>query len=127
MTSDPREKLDRLIDLMIEETLAEEVTMPDKADAARARSILEAARRQVGRDKLATARLAVETRKSQSQVTSLDLARARSELQRALSDKSNEATPLMLAARKGQVLSERDKEGLAADLEELRKLESDDT
>ncbi len=127
MTSDPREKLDRLVDLMIEETLADEVLTPDKADADKAKSILEAAKRRIARDRLVAARQAVEARKNGDRVVSLDLARARSELQQALSDKSGEATPLMLAARKGRVLSERDKDGLAADLEELRKLESDDT
>jgi hypothetical protein len=87
-------------------------------------SILEEAKRFVGKSRLDQAKAAVSARSSQSpKVSSTDRARMRGKLASMRSGAGENVEGMMLAARKGKKLSERDEEGALDDLAQLEALE----
>ena len=88
-------------------------------DAAIAR-----ARSECARERLATARVELAAWRGQgAKPSKLALDEARSRLQRLRSGDSELGSRMMLAARKGEGLSEKDLESLLEDLAELERLE----
>lgn len=127
-----REELERIEDALIrnileapaDEIRAEIREFGDDPDTCvtLADAMLAQAQEQCGREILERARAEAAAFKARSaQVISLE--QARGELDAMRQDQSS---PLMLAARKGQRLSERDQEALLRAKEQLKRLESED-
>lgn len=93
-----------------------------KVDAAIQRGIFNAGKANLTR---AQAQLAL-VKSSLTSASPNANASTRERFEKIRNGKADEAEPIMMAARKGEDLSEKDIEGILEDLEELDRLEDDD-
>ena len=121
--------LDDILALTAEEAATElrEVGITPENAVARVRRAIENAQTEYGRRRLAAAKQGVAAfRTGRSDVVPLaDRQRQRSRLE-AMRHNAPSASGMMMAARKAEVLSQRDEEGLLDDLADLERLEQED-
>lgn len=129
--STPRTPLDEIEDAFLEDILgsSEEELRAEFVDAGRSpdevveqmRARLAAAREECAQARMGDARARLAAFRREGAVVPLDLARERERLA-AMRAGAPAATGMMMAARKGEGLSDRDEEGLLGDLADLERL-----
>lgn len=95
-----------------------------KVDAAIERGIVKAGKASLTR---ARAQLALVKSGFSSTHRNADTSRTRERFEKIRNGKADEAEPIMIAARKGEDLSEKDIEGILKDLEDLDRLDDADS
>jgi len=129
--STPRTPLDEIEDAFLEDILAssEEELRAEFVDAGcspekvveQMKARLDAAREECAQARMGDARAGLAAFRREGAVVPLDLARERERLA-AMRARAPAAAGMMMAARKGEGLSERDEEGLLGDLADLERL-----
>jgi hypothetical protein len=132
-----REQLDRIEDALIEsilgaseaelrEGMAERGEDPDKC-LLRMEQIIAGAKAACGKRRMARAKSELqEWRAGQPKTLKFDREAARARFEKIRSQDPELASKMLLAARKGEGLSERDMEGLLEDLAKLERLDGED-
>lgn len=132
-----REQLDRIEDALIEsilgaseaelrEGMAERGEDPDKC-LLRMEQIIAGAKAACGKRRMARAKSELhEWRAGQPKTLKFDREAARARFEKIRSQDPELASKMLLAARKGEGLSERDMEGLLEDLAKLERLGGED-
>ena len=129
--STPRTPLDHIEDAFLDniletseadlrEELVEEGRSPDEV-VALMKARLAAAHAECAQARLSEAREGLAAFRKDDKIVPLDLARQRERLA-AMRSRAPAASGMMMAARKGEGLSERDEEGLLGDLADLERL-----
>lgn len=129
--STPRTPLDHIEDAFLDniletseadlrEELVEEGRSPDEV-VALMKARLVAAHAECAQARLSEAREGLAAFRKDDKIVPLDLARQRERLA-AMRSRAPAASGMMMAARKGEGLSERDEEGLLGDLADLERL-----
>jgi hypothetical protein len=132
-----REQLDRIEDALIEsilgaseaelrEGMAERGEDPDKC-LLRMEQIIAGAKAACGKRRMARAKSELqEWRAGQPKTLKFDREAARARFEKIRSQDPELASKMLLAARNGEGLSERDMEGLLEDLAKLERLDGED-
>ena len=131
------EELERIEDALVEtllsasgEELREELTAAGsdpEACVAEVEAAIASARQECWQRRLEGARAALAAWRAKSgRIDETERARARTQLERLRAGDRGLDAKLMMAARKGEGLSERDLEGLLEDMAELERLERED-
>ena len=132
-----REQLDRIEDALIEsilgaseaelrEGMAERGEDPDKC-LLRMEQIIAGAKAACGKRRMARAKSELQKwRAGQPKTLKFDREAARARFEKIRSQDPELASKMLLAARKGEGLSERDMEGLLEDLAKLERLDGED-
>jgi hypothetical protein len=131
-----REQLDRIEDALIEsilgaseaelrEEMAERGQDPDKY-LLRMEQIMAAAKAAGGKRRMERAKSELQDWRAREKTLKFDREAARARFERIRSRDPELASKMLLAARKGEGLSERDMEGLIEDLARLKRLDGED-